>query len=177
MLRDCPEERLVAIFFQEPPVGDLEPPRTPKIQDHPNLLQFSQVLIQQAKWIPCQDTGIPHLFHWRWAFLSYNRAPAPTVHICCRSSVQPIKTSLCKCCIFPKHYSYHTFYNMLPEMLFYGEARKSGTSTNLWGSSGSQFGRKLVTASATSSFNSTSQSPSVARIRTSSGPCSYCRRS
>lgn len=102
VLRDYPEERLVAMFFQDP-----------------TLLQFSQDLTQQTKWIPCQDTVIPDLFLWRQAFLSYTRAPVPTAHICCRGSIQSIKTS-CKCCIFPKCYSYHTFYkNIYQKVLFY----------------------------------------------------------
>lgn len=161
VLRDCPEERLVAMVFQDP-----------------SLLQFSQDLIQQTEWIPCQDTVIPHLFLWRWTFLTYNRAPVPIAHVCCRGSVQPKKRLLISVACFP-----NVIYIILStkicyqKVISYGKARKSGMSTNLWGSSGSQFGRKLVTASATSSFNSTSQSPSVARIRTSSGPCSYCRRS
>lgn len=98
-VRGLSDERLVAMFFQDP-----------------SLLQFSQDLIKQTEWIPCCDTVIPHLLLWRQAFLNYNGAPAPTAHICSRGFVQPMKMSSCKCCIFPKCYLYHTFYkNMLPE--------------------------------------------------------------
>lgn len=58
-----------------------------------------------------------------------------------------------------------------------GSTQPLSKCTNLWGSSGSQLGRNWVMASATSSFDKTSQSPSVAKISTSSAPCSYLERS